>query len=508
MIAQFHQTPTMRIRRQVFAALALATALMISPALGGAPDRPNILVIVTDQHHAAMMSCAGNPYLKTPHIDGLAARGVRFDRAYTTNPVCIPARFSLMTGMMPSVIGMEHHREAGNFVAPGILAASLGNVFKSAGYRTVYAGKSHLPGPPGVLDNPRAYGFEEILAPEDKEGRDPAVDACVQFLRSRSGKPFVLYASLINPHDICFLSIREHLNHLGKGNPGYALPALAELDRALERPAGMSLDEFVRIKCPPLPANYAVPAEELSAPWADKPDFMLFARQTWGEREWRLHRWAYARLTERVDGQIGRILEALRASGAEDNTVVVLTSDHGEQGGAHRAEHKAFLYEESSRVPFVVAGAGVSARGTVDQAHLVSSGLDLLPTVCDLAGLPIPASLRGRSVRPWLQGTTATWRDSLVVENTASRLVHLGRWKYMVGNARVTAAELRGIGLTGEVVRESLIDLETDPGEMKNLAHAPEAKAILERGRAELQRWYREHDLALDPAYVVGGANR
>ena len=493
---------------RLFTALAWAALVGSGANLLGAPARPNVLVIVTDQHFAGMLSCTGNPYVKTPNLDGLAARGMRFERAYTTNPVCIPARFSLMTGMMPSVIGMEHHREAGNFVAPGILSASLGNVFKSAGYRTVYAGKSHLPGAAGVLDNPRAYGFEEILAPEDKEGRDPAVDACVKFLGAPQQKPFVLYASLINPHDICFLSIREHLKHLGKSNPSFALPALAELDRALERPDGMGLDEFIRTMCPPLPSNYGVPAAELSAPWADKPDFMLFARQTWGEREWRLHRWAYARLTERVDGQIGRILEALRACGAEENTVVVFTSDHGEQGGAHRAEHKAFLYEESARVPFVVAGAGVTARGTVDRAHLVSSGLDLLPTVCELAGLAAPSSLRGRSVRPWLQGGTGTWRTSLVIENTASRLVHLGRWKYMVGHARVTAVDLRNIGLSGELVRESLIDLENDPGEMNNVANDPALKAVVERGRAELQRWYREHELALDPAYLAGDGAR
>ncbi len=492
------------IRLYASAALALAALLPATSSLCGAPARPNIFVIVTDQHHAGMMSCAGNPYVKTPHLDGLAARGVRFERAYTSNPVCIPARFSLMTGMMPSAIGMEHHREAGNFVAPGILAASLCTVFQHAGYHTVYAGKSHLPGQAGVLDNPKAYGFEEILAPEDKEGRDPAVDACVEFLRRPQAKPFVLYASLINPHDICFLAIRAHLQRIGKPNPGFALPALKELDQALQMPAGMSLNEFIDKLCPPLPANYGVPTAELSAPWADKPDFMLFARQEWGEREWRLHRWAYARLTERVDAQIGRLLDTLRASGLDKNTIIVFTSDYGDQDASHRVEHKAFLFEESARIPFVVSWAGVTKPGLVDKSHLVSSGLDLIPTVCDFASLPIPASLRGKSVRALAEGRpVADWRNCLVVENTASRLVQMGRWKYMVGNARITSADMASIGLPSTVVRESLVDLQTDPGEMKNLAADASARPALEQGRRMLKQWYADNELALDPGYIV-----
>ncbi|MEJ1974606.1 MAG: sulfatase-like hydrolase/transferase [Lacunisphaera sp.] len=463
-----------------------------------------MLVIITDQQNASMMSCTGNPNVRTPNLDSIAAQGARFERAYSTNPVCIPSRFSMMTGTMPSVIGMEHHREAGNFVAPGILASSMGTVFKQAGYHTVYAGKTHLPGQAGVLDNPKAYGFEEILASEDKEGRDPTVDACVQFLKQPQEKPFVLYASFINPHDICFLAIRAYLQRAGKPNPGFAMPALEELDRALKRPAGMSLDQFIDQMCPPLPGNYGVPTGELSAPWADKPDFMLFARQEWGEREWRLHRWAYARLTERVDGQIGRLLETLRSSSLDKNTIIVFTSDHGDQDGSHRAEHKAFLFEESARVPFVVSWAGVTKPGLVDQSHLVSSGLDLVPTVCDLAGVPIPASLRGKSVRALAEGRpVADWRDCLVVENTASRLVQMGRWKYMVGNARITPADMASIGLPSTVVRESLVDLQTDPGEMKNLAADASARPALEQGRRMLKQWYADNELALDPGYIV-----
>lgn len=488
--------------------------------LGAAPTRPNVLIILTDQQHAGMMSCTGNPDLRTPNMDALAARGARFERAYAANPVCIPSRFALMTGTMPSAIGMEQNRERTNAVSHDILSSSLGAVFKRAGYRTVYAGKKHLPGEPGVQENPKAYGFEEVLVPRDNHGRDPAVDACVRFLEQPQSKPFVLYASLVNPHDICYLLIRDYLKYLEKEGIAYkpgteGLPpsgkfpegfdAIVELDRVLQIPPGMSVDEFVEKLCPPLPANYGVPDRELSATWSDKPEFMLYGRHEWRERDWRLHRRAYAGLTERVDAQIGRILDALRKAGLAKNTLIVFSSDHGEQDGAHRVDEKAFLYEESVRIPFVVTWEGVIKPGLVDRTHLVSNGLDLLPTVCDFAGIPIPADAKGRSVRALAEGRPVqAWRDCLVVENSLSRLVQMGRWKYMVGHAKITQTrEWKGVAPVA-AVRESLVDLQTDPGEMRNLAGDVSSQSPLEQGRRLLREWYAAHGLVLDPGYVVG----
>ena len=479
-------------------------ALLLPVCATAAPvARPNVLVLLTDQQHAGMLSCTGNPDLKTPHLDALAARGARFERAYATNPVCIPSRFSLQTSTMPSAIGMEHHGQAGSTVSAEILDASLGAVLKRAGYHTVYAGKTHLPGQRGVLDNPQAYGFDEMLAPQDKEGRDPTVDACVSFLRQTQEQPFLLYASLINPHDICYLALNEHQKHAGKSGVNPKAPPMVELERALQMPPGVSRDEFVEKHCPPLPPNYAIPDGELSAPWSDKPDFMLFARQQWGEREWRLHRWAYARLTERVDGQIGSILAALREAGLAGRTLVVFTSDHGDQDAAHRVEHKAFLYEESIRIPFVVAWEGVTKLGLVDRTHLVSNGLDLLPTVCEFAGVPVPAHARGRSVAALAKGEPVrAWRDHLVVENTQSRLVLKDRWKYMVGHSRATPLGAARLGQTTPV-REVVVDLDADPGELKNLAGESAGRPILAEGQRLLAAWYREHRLYLDSGYLV-----
>jgi choline-sulfatase len=153
----------------------------------------------------------------------------------------------------------------------------------------------------------------------------------------------------------------------------------------------------------------------------DKREFQLWVRRKWTDRDWRLHRWAYARLTEQVDREIGVVLEALRESGRDKDTLVVLTSDHGYQDASHWLEHKEVLYEEAIRIPFIVSGKGVAKPGAADRQHLVSNGLDLIPTLCDFAGIPKPASLRGYSVRPLVEGRgVPQWRDCLVVEN------HLG----------------------------------------------------------------------------------
>ena len=120
-----------------------------------------------------------------------------------------------------------------------------------------------------------------------------------------------------------------------------------------------------------------------------------------------MHRWAYYRLTEQVDRQMGQVLQALREAGLEEKTLVVLTSDHGDMDGSHRLEHKSMFFEEAARVPFIVSLRGVTKPGLVDNQHLVSSGLDLIPTLCDFAGLKPPAVPRGCSVRALAEGRAA-----------------------------------------------------------------------------------------------------
>mgnify|MGYP001600264770 CR=1 FL=1 len=265
------------------------------------------------------------------------------------------------------------------------------------------------------------------------------------------------------------------------------------LDKAMKRPDGVSEREFWDRHCPPLPPNHEVTENEPEALTSlDWRPHRGLVRANWTEKDWRMHRWAYARLTERVDAEIGRVLEALRDTGLERDTVVVFTSDHGDLDAAHRLEQKSMPYEECVRVPFIVSGRGVTRGGAVDREHLVSSGLDLIPTLCDYAGVQLPGQSLGKSVRRLAEGATSEdWRTHLVVENQQFRMLHLGRTKYVAYDHGRR--------------REHYMDLEKDPGETRNFAGDAAYEAQVREGRRLLKEWYRARGLKLDAKYVVEG---
>ncbi len=426
------------------------------------PARPNILVILTDQQHAGMMSCAGDRHLRTPALDRLAEGGTRFERAYTTNPVCVPSRVSMMTGRMPSELGVRSNGDANKQASPEVIETSLGRLLRTAGYETVFGGKTHwIRGM--TLES---LGFRDLTRDE----RDGLAAEAVRFLGERRDRPFLMVASFINPHDICYMAIDDHAR--AQQRPAKNPERVVEremLARALERPSGALL--------PPLPPNFEIPRLEPEAIDAEYArDFRDHARRTWTPEMWRLHRWAYRRLTEKVDAQIGRVMQALRDNHLEEQTVVIFTSDHGDMDGAHRLEHKGVLYEEATRVPFIVSHKGASRPRQVDRTHLVSAGLDLLPTVCDYAGITPPRGLLGRSVRPFVEGRKAQdWRSDVLVETQSGRMVRSDRYKLSVYE--------RGAR------REQLIDLHKDPGEMTNLADDRSYERVLAEHRRRLERW-------------------
>jgi choline-sulfatase len=434
--------------------------------------RPNIVLIITDQQHSGMMSCAGNTYLTTPAMDRLAARGVRFERAYATNPVCIPSRVSMMTGRMPSHFGMRSNDEGRNQAPESALKQSMGWIFRNAGYATAYGGKTHwLRGM-----TPTSIGFEPI----SQDQREGLAAACDQFLRQTHDKPFLLVASFINPHDICYMAIDDYTRAAKK--PAMYPRSTVERERLAESlrwPEGVSRQEFFDRLCPPLPANFEVPELEpecITTAYLGARTFRQFARDQWSTEQWRLHRWAYCRLTEMVDAHILKVVEALREAGLEEETLVIFTSDHGDLDSAHRLEHKSILYEEAARVPLIVSYKGVTPAGRVDSKHLVSVGLDLIPTLCDYAGIEPPPDLLGHSLKPLAEGRSPEdWRRYVVVESRAGRMVRTDRFKYNL--------------YQDGVHREQLIDLENDPGEMVNLAEKSEYQDVLDRHRALLSRW-------------------
>lgn len=441
---------------------AVFTALCFSTLTFAQSRKPNVLFIMTDQQHAGMMSCAGNRWLKTPNLDQLAAQSVRFTKAYVTNPVCSPSRFSLLTGLYPSAINMRFNgTRISEEKVREILPRSIAFTFKNSGYETYYGGKVHLPG-----GDAAAYGFENMVSVDE---RDELAKSSAQFLLGREAeKPFFYFVSFINPHDICYEAIRDHQpeSKAAKATP-------RELLDAIKIPDSVSEERFFARYCPPLPDNFEPTQNEPQAIYdlEQYHPFTIHARKNWTERQWRLHRWAYHRLTEDVDAQIGIVLDALEQSRFRDNTIVVFTSDHGEMSAAHRLEHKTVFYEESSNVPLMISFKGIRNKGRKHSQYLISTGLDIYPTLCDLAGIKAPDALPGISFAPLLKGNAREYRPRkyYFLENELGFMVRDLRYKYALydnGN-------------------EMLIDLENDPGEMVNVVGQPAYSSI--------RKFYKKH---------------
>jgi len=436
-----------------------------------APKHPNILIIMTDQQSATMLSCTGNKWLQTPALDRLAASGVRFEKAYVTNPVCMPSRFSIQSGMLPSFAGIRENdiqrNKPNRAIIESLYNRSLGNTFRNAGYDTYYAGKFHVP-----LENrnPAIWGYE-VITKDDREGLANDVSTFLQ-KRKFGDKPFLFFASFINPHDICFDAIRA-----GSPESEDAKATPQDLFDVMKIPDGVSKMDFFDKYCPPLPSNYQpMIGESYTVDSLIRlRDFRKAVRDKWSDEDWRLHRWAYARLVERVDILIGNVLTALDKSGLKENTIVIFTSDHGDNDASHKLEHKSVFYEESARVPFIISYPWLQEKYRVDTQHIISNGLDILPTLCDLAKIQSPQGLPGRSLLPLLdQAKGNKWRDHIIIENELGYLIHTGRYKYELDDK------------CGDKVREVFSDLQADPGETRNMIRDSKYAKIIDGLRKEL----------------------
>jgi arylsulfatase A-like enzyme len=397
-----------------------------------AASRPNVLLITTDQQAALAVGAAGNADLATPAMDALGERGVRFERAYCTFPLCTPSRASLYTGRMPHEVGADYNNKP---IAPEFRSRELGNLMADAGYDCAYGGKWHVP----EIEIGEGHGFSRICGFDDWA----LADRCIDFLRTPRGAPFFLVASFDNPHNICEHSRRQRL-------PWGPVP---------QAPVGA---------CPNLPANFEVPAYE---PSLIKQERALRPASELTEDEWRLYRHTYYRLIEKVDAEVARIMAALAEAGHHRDTLVIFTSDHGETLGDHGLICKGCrFYEGLVRVPLILRWPGQIAAGATTDALVELT--DLAPTLLDAAGLPVPEHMAGRSLLPLLRGAIAEHRAEVRSEYYAAlRSLDrvLGRWSdsrsTMIRDRRYKLAVYHGHP-TGE-----LFDLQEDPHEHRNLWH-------------------------------------
>jgi len=453
------------------AILALAAWLAAPLALVQATDKPNVLLICVDDLKP-LLGCYGTPQVHSPNIDRLAARGLRFERAFCNQAVCAPSRNSLLTGLRPQTIGIYDLPTNFRYGVPD--AVTVAQYFARHGYRTEALGKVMHVGHGNYEDSaswtvphwrpqagpPGGYALEENRSPNHQAGQSAAnsngaATECADVPDSTYGDGQIadeairrLSAARDRPDEPFFLAVGFLKPHL----PFVAPQKYWDLYDA---------------------AAFALP--KLTAPPEDAPEF---APTTWGElRKYSdmpatgplddaaarhlIH--GYHAAVSYMDAQLGRVLDALDGTGLAPSTLIVFWGDHGWHLGDHGMWCKHTNYEQAARIPLLIVAPGVTAAG--GQTAALAETVDIYPTLCELAGLPAPQGLDGVSLIPVLKDPAAQVQDAVL--HVYPRNQQLGR---AVRTARYRLVEWKQIGAPADTAVLELYDYEADPDETKNLA--------------------------------------
>jgi arylsulfatase len=476
------------------------------------PSRPNILLLVADQHRADCIGAGGNRAIRTPHLDRLARDGACFRNAYSSTPTCTPARAALLTGLAP-----WHHGMLGYGRVAGRYPVEMPRALADAGYHTIGIGKMHYT----PQRNP--HGFETLIL--DESGRVESGD-----FRSDYRSWFLSQAPHLNP-DATGISWNDHRART------YALPERLHPTRwtadtavnflnGYERPEPFFLKvSFARPHSPYDPperfmrqyADAVLPAAsvgEWAARYAPRSDA---SNELWhgdlGAAQVRASRQGYYGSIGFVDEQIGRIVEALERRGWLENTLILFAADHGDMTGDHHLWRKSYAYEASARVPMLLRwpkGLIAAARGRTLEPPVEIR--DILPTFLDAAGCG-REGLDGRSLLALADGKAPDWREWIDLEHDVCyspenhwTALTDGRTKYIFH------------AYSGE---EQLFDLTGDRAELHDLAGSPAHESSLRLWRGRMvnhlsergEAWVKGGKLALrpksmplSPNYLKGGA--
>jgi arylsulfatase len=436
------------------------------------PERPNILLICVEQWRGDCLSIAGHPVVHTPYLDQLALEGARFRRAYTPVPSCIAARASLYTGLRPRTHGRVGYQDGVLWDYPVTIAGE----FTRHGYQTQAIGKMH------VYPERSQMGFQNVILhdgflrfarshnrnyemvddyipwlrqklgcgadyfdhgvncnsyvarpwdkPEHMHPTNFVVTQAIGFLRRRDPrKPFFLYMSFHRPH------------------PPYDPPAWA-LEQYLNQPMpDVPVGDWVDVL-----AEYFNPSRP-DCLGGEIPTYLLH----------RARAGYYGHMTH-IDHQINRFLEMLQEFGLYDNTYVCFVSDHGEMLGDHHLFRKSYPYEGSAHVPLILKGpreSGIRPNAAYDQ--VIELG-DVMPTLLECAGLPVPDAVEGRSFLPIARGEAPQWRGHLHGEHVMHIAGQSLQW--------VTDGHEKYVWFSG-TGHEQLFNLDDDPQELHDLARKP-----------------------------------
>ncbi len=377
------------------------------------PGRPrHIIWITTDHMRYDCVGANGNPAVRTSNLDRLAEGGVNLEHCYAQSPLCMPSRVSFMTGQYPCRTGVLTNGQA---LSPE-RGPTCAEIFRQAGYETAQIGKLHFEPHDNMDLDPTPhlrYGFDYVALSEEPGCYE---DAYVRWLRSywpqyadamrvdrpdermRRGDSFSCRAVEAPPEASHAGFVASHtIEYLSYGRPSFVHMGIYAPHPPLN-PAAECLEAYGAVE---VPAAHWQEGED-----ADKPPplgNMLRARRDVPDAQWRERRRFFYAMCTLLDGQVGRLVRALEERGELDDTLILFMSDHGDMDGDHRMVSKqASFYEEVMRLP-VILHWPAGLRAGVRVPDLVEA-LDLLPTLCDLADLPIPPQVQGRSLAPWLKG--------------------------------------------------------------------------------------------------------
>lgn len=467
------------------AALPLAGA----PALlRGRKSRavPNILFVMTDDQRQDAVSAYGNRILRTPNMDRIANEGVRFDESFVTNALCAPSRASILTGLYSFAHGVITNGGGPMYYnQPGIRDDQLTfvHLLRQAGYHTALVGKWHLRSQPSGFDQwvvfpgQGAYHDPEMLADGMRlrmrgHADDVVGDQALVYLRNRPrDRPFCLLYQFKSPHRAWMPAERFARAFEDVEIP---LPRTFE-DRLAGRPEALRAAEMAIADMPDFRdrgVDPSLPVEERK-----RRNLEHLVKN-------------YYRVLLSVDENLGRVLDYLDAEGLAENTVVVYTSDNGFFLGEHGLFDKRLMYEPSIRVPLMVRFPA-RVKPVVDRAHMALN-VDVAPTLLELAGVPVPHWMHGRSLVPILEGKHPPWRDAILYEYYEYPAEHCVR-----KNRGIRTDRWKLIHFWEQPEEWELYDLQRDPDETTNLAgrrEHRETERMLRERLASLRRELGDSD--------------
>ncbi len=427
-------------------------------------QRPNLLYIHSDQHNPYVTGCYDDPLVQTPHLDQLAAEGIVFENVYCPSPICVPSRMSMLSGRFPYQNNVWTNSHILDSAIP-----TFAHAMGAAGYNPVLIGRMHAVGPDQL------HGYTERLVgdhgPNQPGGRGvdhgelsgTAGPARVSLEKSGSGQS----AYQVHDEDVTAATV-DYLNRLG-----------------VQKRAGLLNEPFsisVGFMLPHQPfvarkEDYAIYEGRMSMPKNPEPfsDKLHPYFQWWREKcgikevtddEIRRARTAYWALVTRMDIMIGEILTALRQNGLDQNTVILYSSDHGEQVGEHGLWWKQTFYEHSVKVPAILSWRGNLPESV--RCERVVSALDLNATMLDALDAPPLPNSRGRSVLPLFRNDRIDWEDVAFSEYCTNdgcyhRMIRRDAWKLNYYHGQPS----------------QLFNLKEDPNELNDRANDPSCNEIL-----------------------------